>query len=275
MSLKSLLAESVAVQKADKTNNALFCCVLGESGGGKTHALGTVGEKTLYLLFKGEKHGSSVIRKEGKENIEEILLDFNGTDELAPDDTLARLRSIIQDHAGLEAAGFKAIVIDGLTEVDLCISQTRELKKQCLTKNGDVDHFKVPAVAKQMLHKLVGQLVDLQIKTGIHVITTCILEVKEKDDKGFILDASPKLTTFSVAETALQLFGDRVVVCKVVNSKGEPVYVFDADFSGRRVSKDEVGGIKKQFSFGPRVTSGELPKLMKANLSELIKIKRG
>lgn len=275
MNLKDLLTAAEATEKSDKSNNSLFCCILGPSGSGKSHSIGTLNGKTLYVYFSGEKHGVSSAKKEGLKNIIPLCIDYVEGKELTPDETLNRLRQIIKCGSDLVKEGFTAIAIDGLTEIDLCITQTKELKTQCLTNQGKVDGFRTSTVAKQMVHSLIKSLVTLQQQTGLHIITTCILDVQEYGENKEIESCSPRLSTYGLAENALQMFPDRVVVGPQYKESGEEVYVFDSSATIAKVSKDVRGVVKKMFNFSPRLGSGELPKLMKANLSELISLKRG
>ena len=78
MSLKDLIKKAEAADKADKSKGKLFLSILGPSGSGKSHSIGTLGVKTLYLYFAGEKHGVDAARKENVKNITAICIDVNG-----------------------------------------------------------------------------------------------------------------------------------------------------------------------------------------------------
>jgi len=280
MSLAELLTESKKQEAADKSGNSLFCCVLGPSGAGKSHAIGTLGVKTLFLHFVGERHGIDSSKKEGSDNIIPYCLDSDGKKSLDPDETLSRLRAILSDPQGLKDQGFGAIVLDGLTEMDMCISDSKELKKMCLTSQGKVDGFKLTPATKRIASGLMNSLQNIRSKTGIHIIVTCILTVGDTDEEGALLGCIPQLGTYGLAESVLQKFGDRVVVTPLVRDdpdtgKKETIRVFDSRVVSTKVSKDVNGIVKKTSNFSCRLSSGELPKLMKADLSELIKIKEG
>lgn len=272
MSFASLVKESKEAEKLDKSGNSLFLCVLGPSGSGKNHAIGTTRLKTLLVTFMGESHGVKSSRKEGGD-ITPFFVDYANDKQLSPDDTLKRLREVLSDPQAIYDEGFRVIALDGLSELDLCIQQSKELKGQCLTKGGKVDGFRTAGVTKEIVNGLIKSLLTIQRQTGIHIITTCITDVKEFGDSGEVLECSPRLTTFSLAESALQMFADRVVVGPRTKDDGSRVFVFDSMTGLNRSSKDENGVARKTFNFSPRLSSGELPKLMKADLSELIKIK--
>lgn len=275
MSILDLLKEAKKTEDKDKSGDSLFCCLLGPSGSGKSHTIGTTGLKTLQLYFSGEKHGIKSSKKEGGDNITPFCLDFEGEVMLSPDATLDRLRDILSDPKGLKDAGFKVVALDGLSELDLCIAQSKELKKQCLTKDGKVDGFRTSGVSKAIGNSIVKLLLLLQEKTGIHILTTCILDVQEYGDNNEVVTCAPRLSTYGFAESILQMFEDRVICGPQVKENGDRVYVFDSMTSMVRASKDDKGRVKKVLNFNPRIGSGVLPKLMKASLKELMKIKEG
>jgi len=275
MSLKDLIKKAEVADKADKSKGKLFLSILGPSGSGKSHSIGTLEAKTLYLYFSGEKHGVSAARKVNSKNIVPICVDVDedSGDLLSADDTLAKIRSIVRSD--VSEVGFEAIALDGLTELDDCINNSNELKKQCLTNVGKVDGFRISGVAKKMASGLIKDLVHLQQKTGVHVLVTAILDVKDYEDNGRINECLPRLTTYSLAEGLLQQFGDRVIVCPVTKDSGEKVYIYDFMSDITRASKDEKGKIKKAFNFSPRLSTGSIPDkgFIKADLKELLKCK--
>jgi len=280
MDFKALIKQAQADKEKDQSGNSLFCCVLGPSGAGKSHVIGTLGVKTLFLHFVGEAHGVKSSVKEGGENIVPVCLDYVDGKMLEPDQVLARLRDILSAPQDIKAAGFKAIVLDGLTELDMAVSESKELKKMCLTAAGKVDGFKTTPATKQIMSGIINTFQTVRATIGCHFITTCILTVKEYDDEKAILECSPQLGTFGLAESVLQKFGDRVVVSplKRVNPKtgeDEEVHVFDSRVTASRSSKDQNGNVKKTINFNSRIESGNLPSLMKADLSDLLKVKAG
>ena len=272
MSLQDLLKEAKAAEVADKSGNSLFLCLLGPSGAGKNHAIGTTGLKTLLITFMGESHGVKSSRKEGGDNIIPFFVDYVNDATLDPDQTLARLRSVLSNPQALVDEGFKVIALDGMSELDICINNSNELKKQCMTKMGKVDGFKTAGATKSIGNGIVKTLLSLQRQTGIHVLTTCIVDVREFGDRGEVIDCAPRLSTYGFAESMLQMFADRVVVGpQTIND--ERVYVFDSLTDLARASKTESGVVKKAFNFSPRLSSGVLPPIMRADLSKLIEIK--
>jgi len=275
MSLTDLIKRAQVDESKDRSGNSLFCCILGQSGAGKSHSVGSAGVKTLQLYFAGEKHGVKSSKKDGGDNIVPYCIDYADGRQLDPDESLARLREVLADPQGLEKLGFKMIFLDGLSELDLLINGTRELKKQCLTSSGKVDNFRVPSVCKSIAHGIIKDLLTIQTQTGIHIVTSCIIEVKEYGDSGEVLECMPKLSTYSLAEGLLQMFPDRVVVGPQVKEDGTRVFVFDSMVGMTKSSKDDKGKVKKTVNFSARLSSGELPRLMKADLSKLIEIKEG
>jgi len=277
MSLTDLLKQSAATEKANKSGDNLFCCILGPSGAGKSHTIGTLGVKTLYLYFAGEAHGVKSASKSG-EHITPFCVDYVDGKALSADETLNLIREVINDAKGLQKAGFEALALDGLSELDLCLSQTKELKVQCLTPAGKIDGFRIASVTKQMGNGLVKDLLNLQRETGIHILTTCILEVKEYGEDGGFDECTPRLSTFGFAEAVLQMFPDRVIVCPIQRtnketSELETVHVFDNRVTVSRSAKNDKGGIKKTSNFSPRVESGAMATVMRADLKKLMEVK--
>lgn len=275
MNLQELLAQAKQADERDKSKDKLFLSILGPSGSGKSHSIGTLGVKTLYLYFTGEKHGVESARKTGSEYIDPVCLDYDAATntELKPDDVLKRLREII--GSDLAGAGYEAIAIDGMSELDDCINQTKELQKACLTSQGKIDGFRKPGEVKRMASNIIKQLVKLQQVQGLHVIATTIVDVKDYGDNGLIAECHPRLNTYALAEGLLQQFGDRVIVSLMTKESGERVYVFDFMTNMSKTSKDATGRVKKTFNFSPRLSTGTIPEqgVMKADLQKLLEYK--
>ena len=275
MGLQDLLKEAKAAEVADKSGNSLFLCLLGVSGAGKSHCVGTLGVKTLHLYFQAEKHGVKAAKKEGGDNVVPYCLDFANGKELDADEVLTRLRKIMSTPEELLENGFKAIFLDGLSELDVVIGNSKELKKKCLTKGGSVDGFRLSGETQKIANGVVKLFLTVQRLTGIHVITSCILDVSEFGDRNEILACSPKLSTYGLASSLLQMYSDRIIISSQLKDDGTKVRVFDNMVDLVRVSKDDRGVTKKVMMFEPRLSSGEMPKLMRADLSKVVEIKNG
>ena len=274
MSLQDMLKKAKEADDKDQSKGKLFLSILGESGAGKSHSIGTLGVKTLLLTFLPERHGVTAAKKEGNNNIVELFLDIDDEtgDDLTPDQTLGKLREIL--NSDLYGNGFEALVIDGLTELDICISGSNELKKQCLTSAGKVDGFRLGPVTKMIMRGVIKQLITLQKTQGVHIITTCIVDVKERGDNGEVIECNPRLNTYSLAEDTLQQFGDRVVTYKVIKKDKSTLGIFDFMSDISKTSKDANGVTKKVFNASPRLSTGQIPdKVIKADLKKLLELK--
>jgi hypothetical protein len=102
---------------------------------------------------------------------------------------------------------------------------------------------------------------------------TCILDVRALGEDGEVVEASPRLSTYSVAESLIQQFGDVVVVGRM--EKDEKIaYRFQFGATVSKTSKDVRGVVKKLINFNPRISGVEtLPANMKASLADVIKLK--
>lgn len=265
---------SEAIKKAEKrlSNNTLGLIVLGSSGSGKSALTGTTGLKTLYLYLSGETHGPKSAKTYGKGDVDAIMIDDDGR---APDDTFAALLSILDSHEDIEKAGYGAVVIDGATELEALIRRTLAFKKACLTSSGSHNNFAEPAAVQGMFREVMSRL-RLLGDQGIHYVVTCILDVKAMDDDtGEIAEASPRLSTYSVAESLIQQFPDVVAVGRMSNGE-KTAHRIQLCSGISKASKTANGAVKKMINFHPRLTGVvELPPHMPADLSLVIELKKG
>lgn len=284
LSFDELLNKAKEHEKNDKSKEALTCLLIGPSGAGKSHCIGTLEVKTLYLYFMGERHGPRVAKKEGGDNIEPVCVNYadvgdgKGERHLTPDECLTRLRFILSNGTKLHELGFEAIVIDSLTELEVCVLESRELKQMSLTKEGKVDGFRVPANTKIILRRIFKDIFDIQVSTGLHFITMLLADVKEVDSEtNDILECQPRLNSYTVADDIFPQFATYFVVNWVLKENGEKVHIFDFGGSITRESKDAKGRIKKQINFNPRIQNANPPKggKMRADLSQVLKMVKG
>jgi hypothetical protein len=277
-----VLSDALNHANDDKSSTAIMACILGPSGAGKSYAIGTIGCKTLYLYFSGEKHGKDSARQAGKD-IVPVCIDYadlndeKGFRHLSPDEALDRLRGILGASDDLVKAGFGAVALDGMTELEACIIDSKELRNKCLTSAGKVDKFKETPTIKMIIRDILKKVVDLQVKTGIHFVTTCILDVKEYDPETMaILESQPRLNSYSVAEDVIQQFPTYFIIAPIKKEDGTIVRAFDFANGMSKSSKDLNGKVKKTINFRPRITGGTIPLggMMKADLSLLVKMKK-
>ncbi len=257
----------------------LFLIVLGHSGAGKSTALGTLGVKTLLLYGTRESHGPVAAQREGSANVEPMCIDY-GTwpgettqRDFTADESLQFISAILSDTDYLKAEGFKAVCVDGLPVMEAIVKESSLWQEKCKTAAGKHNTFKESEASQELLGQLIDGLKHCQQEIDCHVVVTGVIDVKEKDSYGAIVEAIPRLGGYGLCETLIQHFPDVVCCGKMV--KGADVkykFQFMADLT--RTAKDEHGTVKKAMNFSPRLTGCETPEIMDADLSQLAKLKK-
>lgn len=271
-------ASAIAQGEKEAESTSLQLILLGQSGAGKSHAIGTLDVPTLYVYFSGENHGVKAAKKDGGKNIRPIAIDV-GLDGkiLPPDQTYDRLVALLDDVAGFQKMGFQAISIDGATEVEAMIRSTNKWKALCLTNKGSHNTFEEPRATITMFRPILNGLQRLQRETNCHYVLTCTLDVKEYGDANEVVECSPRLLGYQVAEAVVQQFGDIVVVGLMKRDNVvKPKFQMMTDVV--KTSKNEKGVVKKTINFSCRITGLGVEKLqpyMNASLKELAELKRG
>lgn len=262
----------------DLKNSRLFLLLLGSSGNGKSYAQGTFGCKTLYLYTEGESHGPKSAKMEGKDNIHPICLNLENGKELSADESIKRLFSILDNAEYIKKSGFKAIALDGLSELESLIRDSTKFRTMTTTDSGKHNGFAEAGATLFQLKEIISKLKRVQRECGVHICATEILSVKELSPEGMILDSTPQLIGYSVATGVVQQFDDVMIIGKM-QKKDKISYRFQLLAEATKVSADSVTKeIKKTFNFSPRLTGVDilaLPPTLEANLSELIKLKEG
>ncbi len=275
MGFNFALAQQEAAAELKNVNLGLM--VLGQSGAGKSTLAGTFGVKTLYLYTTGESHGAKAAATIGGDNVSSVSINVQSGDILTADKAYERLLSILSSVAEIKAEGFKAVVVDGATELEILIRETNRWKLLCQTDKGSHNTWAEGKATLAMLRPIIDGLKSLQRQLGIHFMMTCSLDVISVSDNGEIQESKPRLQTYSVAEGVIQQFEDIVVVGRMSN--GDKVghrLQFLAGVS--RESKDGAGNVRKSINFNPRLSGvilDKLPLTTKADLQELIKLKKG
>lgn len=271
-------AKAVAEAQTDIKNKSLFLMLLGSSGNGKSYAQGTFGVKTLYLYTQGESHGPKSAAAVGGENVVAICLDRETGKELTPDEALKRLHSILDDVDGLKKAGFKALAIDGASEIESLIRGTVKFKALTTTDSGKHNGFAEGPATMAQFRDIMIKLKRLHRELGLHVCMTCILNVKEYAEDGTILDSTPQLSGYAVATGLVQQFDDVMIIGRMTR-KGQIAYRLQLLAGGSKKTTDIVTQqVKKTFNFSPRLTGQDVLSLgetLEANLGALVKLKEG
>jgi hypothetical protein len=259
----------------DLTNDKLGLLVLGPGGGGKSTACGTFEGKILYLYCSGEAHGILSAGANGSEIVGiRIDLDDEGN-AIKPDVAYDRLLQILSEQEGIKAEGFTAVVVDSLMEVENLIRSTNKFKVACLTDKGTHNKFAEPQAVIDLARPILVKLKDLQLNLGVHFAVTLPLNVTEIGDNGEIMAASPKLSTYSVAECLILQFSDIVVVGRMTNDKGQSSHRFQFVSDVSRAQKNQDGTIKRLQNFSPRLAGvRDLPATAPADMKKLAELKK-
>lgn len=264
---------------ADTRSASLEAIILGPSGAGKSFALGTLKVPTLYLYASGETHGVKAAQIRGGGLVTPYCFDRDPItgDSLSADDSLEQLQAVLGSLGFLKEKGFKAIVLDGASEVEFLIRQCGAYSRLCTTDKGKHNSFAEASATLTCFRPFITALQNAQRALGIHYVVTCIADVKEMGVNGEYMECSAALKGYSVAAGLVQQFHDVLVVGKMVNPKsGKPAHRFQFGTEITKTAKEESGAIKRTLNFNPRINGyavEELPGHMEADLSLVIKMK--
>ena len=262
----------------DTKNPYLSAIVLGPSGAGKSYLMGTFGVKTLYLYTGGESHGPRNAMIEGKDNIIPISYDRDSETNklLDSDDTYNQLLEILKSKEMLKELGVGAIALDGASELEVVIRNSKGLYKRCLNDKGKFIAWDIGPNTIAMFRSVLNVVRDLQRELKVHFAMTGLLDVKSYGKGGAILESCPRLQGYGVCENLIQQHGDVLVVGRM--NKGEVVkHKIQMMASVVKSATDEIGTITRSVNFNPRVEHfayGELGDLLDADLSKLAKTKK-
>lgn len=261
-------------------SDLLFAAVLGMSGGGKSRVCGTMPGKILYLFTGAEKHGPLSASSAGGKIIP-IQADFNYTTRKpfnTKDEVYINLLNILKSHESFIKGGYNSIVIDGLTEMEMIIRETKVFKDKCKTSSGGHNSFQEGVATSDLIRVLLDELRNLQRATKCHVAVTCILDVKALGDSKEILESSPKLKSYGVAEGLIPQFDDVLVVGRMQKDDEIPEYNFQMGSGVSRTSKEVNGRVKKTINYNPRISvlnhGQEIPEYIPADFKNILAIKK-
>ena len=259
-------AAEIAKAKAKMEKKLINAIVLAPSGGGKSSLAGTFGVPTLYLYASSEGHGPEAASTFANCEVSPICIDSDRT----PDEALAFLMAILSDKEFLNQFG--AIVLDSATALELLIRETTRFAAACTTDKGKRNGFAEGPAALAIFNEILG----LMRESGKHTLLTCILDVRDMDpETGEILDASPRLGTYSLAE-GIVLQHSEVFVIGPLTKDDKTAYRIQFAARMSKASKEATGKVKKMLNFSPRVTGVKaLPNSLAADLTALIKLKEG
>lgn len=256
-------------------NQSVGAIILGPSGAGKSTLLGSFGVKTLYLHTTGEAHGAKAASTNGSDIIP-VCIDYSEGKQLTPDEAYTRLSTILDSADQISSAKIGAIVLDGATELEALVRSTKRWEALCKTKDGKHNTFAETPATCTMIREVIQKLIKLQRDLTVHYAVSCILDVKELGEDGDIMEASPRLQGYAVAETLIQMFPDVLVVGRM-SRDGTAKHKIQFMSDMKKVSKDAKGQVKKMINFTPRLTGipvSNLPDYMDASFEDVIKFKK-
>jgi hypothetical protein len=264
----NILDEAMTVRE-----DGLFLVVLGASGVGKSHFIGTHPGKTLLLYGAGESHGPSSALKSSK-NLIPVMWNRAKKEgkvvDLTPDQILPRINAIL-DPVALKAAGIECIALDSITNLCLDLKKTTLFKQRCTSARGQHNPFKETEALIEILSGIIAKLQSLFDYHGIDSITTMDLSITSISGDGHILESKPGLPTFGVGKAVIQQFADILVL----NRRGgnEPEF----ENMSQVVSKStdmETKEIVKYVEYHPRLRGvSKLPETIAASVEAINKLK--
>ena len=273
-------AEKRVVAEKVRTVKPLAAIVLGPSSSGKSFLMGTLGVKTLYLHTSGEEHGPDSAKLSADSDIFDIEFDRDPATgkPLGNDAAYKQLLEILSNRAWVVKMGFKAVAVDGATELESLIRGTGAFTTECLSKEGNHNGFAEPAATLKLLRPMMTLLRGLGRNLSMHYMVSCLLDIKKLAKNGEILESEPNLLGYKVASTYLPQFPDQIVVGRMVDPDGNEMHrlQFSAGVSKSSVD-NKTKAVKKFSNFSPRlrgVDSNNLPTHMKADLKAVLKLKQ-
>jgi adenylate kinase family enzyme len=204
--------------KARMGNKSLALILLGASGNGKSRACGTLGVKTLYIHTSTEQHGADSAAAGGSE-ILPVCLDKVADKQLTPDEAYDRLLALLGDSAGIKKLGVGAIVLDGLSELEALIMSSDKFKKRVQVELKGVTSYSGD-IQRDFYHQVFTRLNLLRDTLGLHYVVTCALNVVELSEILEILEATPKLYGYQMAENITRWFPDILVIGQMKGPSG-------------------------------------------------------
>lgn len=265
--------KAIAASERTMTNPLLEAIILGPQGAGKSYAIGTLGCKTLHLYGTRESHGPKTARVEGGTNIVPMCFTEYEGSALSADQSMDMLRTVLTDYKWINDEGFGALALDGMAVLEEMIKDTTAWTEKCKTAKGAHNTFKETEASLDLMARVINWMKSAQRECGVHIVVTGILDVKESDAYGAIVEASPRLGGYGLAESIVQHWGDVLVVGKMTRN-GETKYKFQFMSDLTKTAKDEHGAQKKSLNFSPRLSGCALPPMMDADFSQLIEYKK-
>jgi len=273
-------AQAKALAAKAMKNPNLEAVILGAQGAGKSYALGTLGVKTLHIYGTRESHGPrTAAAGVGGDNIVPFCIDYgiwpgeSVERQFSADESFELLEAVLRDTDELRAAGYGALVCDGLAVLEAIVKETSAWKKKCLTAAGKHNTYKETEATQDLLGQVISWMKQACRELDMHLVVTGILDVKDTGVYGEITEASPRLGGYGLAETMNQHFGDVLVVGKMTRD-GVRKWKFQFLTELTKVAKDENGGQKRAMNFNPRLSGYAVPEYFDADFAKLAAYKK-
>lgn len=254
--------------------DGLFLIVIGSSGSGKSHFIGTHPDPVLFLYGAGESHGPASALKSSKKLLP-IAWDrklVNGKPvDLAPDEVLPRLHKML-DPESIKQAGVKCVALDSITNLCLDIKKTSVFKQRCTSARGQHNSFKESEAMIEILSDIIRRLQTLVDYHDIDVITTLDLQIQALSNEGIILESKPGLPTFGVGRAIIQQFADILVLGRL-GEKRIPTFQNFAKVASVSTDRDTQTMVK-YIEYNPRLRGvKELPESLEASVPKILELK--
>jgi hypothetical protein len=263
--------------EADFRNTKIGAVVLGPPSAGKSGLLGTFGVKTLYIYMEGESHGPlSISAHATSEVIPYCITRDDDNRPLNPDQALKRLQTLLADKETLKAEGIGAIALDGLTELEVLVTESATWKQRVVSEKDGNTSF-AGYITISMIRPFLDQLRALQREIDVHYIVTGILDVQKYDDDGSILESVPKLKGYDVATGLILQFPDRLMIGHMTDGEGNSLPRLQTNATAHKTSKDFKTKVqRKTFNFRFQLAGCDMttfPDTLRPDLSRLVKFK--
>jgi hypothetical protein len=198
---------------SNDTDDLVGAIVFGPPGGGKSGMLSTFGVKTIYFMSDVEAQGrhSARIHK----NCEIDFLNFERHEvtgeKLSPAKALESLGARLSDVEWFRSRGYKAVVVDSVSELEALVVETPAWRTKTTDKNGETKMYTDP-ITIAMITPFLAQLRNLQAILKIHYAVTALLDVKRMGEAGEILEGTAKSRGYGVLFHLLVSFPDRFIL---------------------------------------------------------------
>lgn len=260
-------------QAMDIKTDSLFLVVLGASGSGKSHFIGTYPGRVLYLYGAGESHGAGAAMKSNKDVVPYAWDREKQADgsikELGPDTVLKKLIEVL-DPKVLKANKVKCVALDSITNLALTIRNSSVFKQKCQSAQGKHNQFKESEVLIELLTMVISKLQHLVDHHDIDVIAPIDLQITSVGEDGTILESKPGLPTYGVGKAVIQQFPDILVLRRESATRS----IFQQAGKVASQSKDANQNVVKYIEYHPRLSGVvELPEVIEANVQEILKLK--